>query len=144
MKVNVKNVLDDCPPCKDAALTIDHDVKRNYLGQEVYVNVILDCEHSGVCAKKGCNAYSAIASNCAVSPVEVMGLEAALKGAVEMAHLSRPGEEEEAIRAISHLIPAGLGKNDAERLAQKIACYGSVDTWLEARDAKKELENGEA
>lgn len=144
MKVNVKNVLNDCPPCKDAALTIDHDVKRDYLGQEVYVNVILDCEHSGVCAKKGCNAYNAIASNCAVSPVEVMSLEVALKGAVEMAHLTRPGEEEEAIRSISYLIPVGLGKNDAERLAQKIACYGSVDAWLEARDAKKELGNGEA
>lgn len=108
------------------------------------MNVILDCEHSGVCAKKGCNAYNAIASNCAVSPVEVMSLEVALKGAVEMAHLTRPGEEEEAIRSISYLIPVGLGKNDAERLAQKIACYGSVDAWLEARDAKKELGNGEA
>lgn len=144
MKVNVKNVLNDCPPCKDAALTIDHDVTRNYLGQEVCVNVILDCEHSGVCAKRGCNAYNAIASNCAVSSVEVMSLEDALKGAVEMAHLTRPGEEEEAIRAISYLIPVGLGKDDAERLAQKIACYGSVDTWLEARDTKKELGNGEA
>lgn len=144
MKVNVTNVLDECPPCKDAAVTIDYDIKRNLRGEEVYVNIVMDCEHSGVCAKKGCNAYNAIASNCAVSPVELMGIEDALKGAVEMAHISRPGEEEEAIRAIAYLIPAGLDKNDAERLAQKIACYGNIDAWLEAMDKKKELGYGEA
>lgn len=144
MKVNVTNVLDECPPCKDAAVTIDYDIKRNLRGEEVYVNIVMDCEHSGVCARKGCNAYSAIASNCAVSPVELMGIEDALKGAVEMAHISRPGEEEEAIRAIAYLIPAGLDKNDAERLAQKIACYGNIDAWLEAMGKKKELGYGEA
>lgn len=144
MKVNVTNVLDECPPCKDAAVTIDYDIKRNLRGEEVYVNIVMDCEHSGVCAKKGCNAYNAIASKCAVSPIEVKSLEDALKGAVDAAHISRPGEEEEAIRAISFLIPAGLGASDAQRLAQKIACYGNVDTWLEARDAKKELGHGEA
>ena len=144
MKISVTNVLDECPPCKDAAVTIDYDIKKNLHGEEVYVNLVMDCEHSGVCAKKGCNAYNAIASRCALSPVEVMSLEAALEGAVKFAHISRPGEEEEAIRAISHLIPAGLGVHDAQILAQKIACYGTVENWLDARDKKKELGYGEA
>lgn len=144
MKVNVTNVIDECPPCKDAAVTIDYDIKRNLCGEEAYVSIVMDCEHSGVCAKKGCNAYNAIASRCAVSPIEVASLEAAMKDAVNLAHISRPGDEEEAIRAISHLIPAGLGVHDAQILAQKVACYGNVDTWLDARDKKKELGNGEA
>lgn len=144
MKVSVTNVIDECPPCKDAAVTIDYDIRKNLHGEEVHVDLVMDCEHSGVCAKKGCNAYSAIASKCAVSPVELIAIEDALKGAVGMARISRPGEEEEAIWAIAHLIPAGLGRNDAERLAQKIACYGDIDTWLEAMDGRKEIGHGEA
>lgn len=136
--------MHDCPGrCDDAAITLDWSTNKPIVGNNV-VRVVIDCEHSGVCAKKGCNAYNAIAAHCAISPLEIMGLEAALRSAVQMAHLSRPGEEEDAIRAISCLIPAGLEKNDAERLAQKIACYGNVDTWLKARDMKKELDNGEA
>lgn len=143
MKINVTNLIDECHPCKDAAVTIEHDIKTNDHGEEEYVNLVMDCEHSGVCAKKGCNAYSAIASKVAVSPIEIMGLEDALRGAVEMAHISRPGEEEETLRALSCLIPAGIGVHDAQLIARKLACYGNVDTWLDARDEKKEFEHGE-
>lgn len=143
MKINVTNLIDECHPCKDAAVTIEHDIKTNDHGEEEYVNLVMDCEHSGVCAKKGCNAYSAIASKVAVSPIEIMGLEDALRGAVEMAHISRPGEEEETLRALSCLIPAGIGVQDAQLIARKLACYGNVDTWLDARDEKKEFEHGE-
>lgn len=143
MKINVTNLIDECPPCKDAAVTIEHDINTNDHGEEEYVNLVMDCEHSGVCAKKGCNAYSAIASKVAVSPIEIMGLEDALRGAVEMAHISRPGEEEDTLRALSCLIHAGVSVHDAQLLARKIACYGNVDAWLEAREEKKEFEHGE-
>lgn len=143
MKINVTNLIDECPPCKDAAVTIEHDINTNDHGEEEYVNLVMDCEHSGVCANKGCNAYSAIASKFSVSPIEIISLEDALRGAVKMAHVLRPGEEKETLYAISCLIPAGVSVHDAQLLARKIACYGNVDTWLEARDEKKEFEHDE-
>lgn len=144
MRYDLVNNLQNCPDkCNDADITVEHS-ELGGLGGCKKVRIILDCEHSGVCAKKGCNAYFEIAKSCAVSPGEVMGIQDALQDAVNAAHLTRPGEEEGAVRSMSNLIASGITERDGLLLAQKIACYGSVEKWLEARDAKKELDNGEA
>ena len=51
MEVKVENNLEACPPCHDAALTLDRGVKVAE-GGVVLVRVLIDCEHSAVCGMR--------------------------------------------------------------------------------------------
>lgn len=48
MEVTVENNLEGCPPCLDAALTLDRGVTMRD-GGVAGVRVLVDCEHSAVC-----------------------------------------------------------------------------------------------
>lgn len=145
MKVTTENLLSVCPaPCDDAAIEVDRRCLFEGTGMDEIV-VTIDCAHSGVCVKRGGIAYKELANVSGLSPLDVMSIEAALKNAIAAARMvNDPTEVSVSISSISSLIACGIKRDDVEYLAQKIACYGNVEKWLEARDAKKELDNGEA
>lgn len=145
MKVTTENLLGVCPSsCDDAAIEIDHRCLFEGTGMDEIV-VTIDCAHSGVCVKRGGIAYKELANKSGFSPLDVMCIDAALQNAIAAARMvNDPTEVSVSISSIGSLIACGIKKEDVEYVAQKIVCYGSVEKWLEARDAKKELSDGEA